>query len=180
MLRLTKMQWTSWEVKFLDLTTRRSKFMILYNIIICNIMISVSMDTLISVSSGNCPWCSYFTRILLTRLGEVVTCLYKISHTTYSDMPRGVIKASSKNFESFVMVDEKAGIVIWSIQRNVMVTERIPTIYIFTLKKYLALHRAVQLCLYYYMLHYTYICIYLHIYRYIAKLSFQCLIDTVY
>ena len=28
------------------------------------------------------------------RLGEVVTSLYKISHTTYSDMPRGVIKAS--------------------------------------------------------------------------------------
>merc|ERR1712113_792516 len=26
------------------------------------------------------------------KLGEVVTCLYKISHTTYSDMPRGVIK----------------------------------------------------------------------------------------
>ena len=30
----------------------------------------------------------------LFRLGEVVTSLYKISHTTYSDMPRGVIKAS--------------------------------------------------------------------------------------
>merc|ERR1719389_279174 len=26
------------------------------------------------------------------KLGEVVTSLYKISHTTYSDMPRGVIK----------------------------------------------------------------------------------------
>merc|ERR1712156_1303782 len=26
------------------------------------------------------------------KLGEVVTKLYKISHTTYSDMPRGVIK----------------------------------------------------------------------------------------
>ena len=28
------------------------------------------------------------------KLGEVVTKLYKISHTTYSDMPRGVIKVS--------------------------------------------------------------------------------------
>ena len=26
------------------------------------------------------------------KLGEVVTKLYKISHTTYADMPRGVIK----------------------------------------------------------------------------------------
>merc|ERR1712158_192565 len=26
------------------------------------------------------------------KLGEIVTSLYKISHTTYSDMPRGVIK----------------------------------------------------------------------------------------
>jgi len=26
------------------------------------------------------------------RLGEIVTSLYKISHTTYSDMPRGTIK----------------------------------------------------------------------------------------
>jgi len=26
------------------------------------------------------------------RLGEIVTSLYKISHTTYADMPRGVIK----------------------------------------------------------------------------------------
>ena len=33
--------------------------------------------------------------ILLLRLGEIVTSLYKISHTTYSDMPRGVIKASA-------------------------------------------------------------------------------------
>ena len=31
------------------------------------------------------------------KLGEVVTKLYKISHTTYSDMPRGVIKVNIIN-----------------------------------------------------------------------------------
>ena len=31
------------------------------------------------------------------KLGEVVTKLYKISHTTYSDMPRGVIKVNINN-----------------------------------------------------------------------------------
>ena len=30
------------------------------------------------------------------KLGEVVTKLYKISHTTYSDMPRGVIKVGTQ------------------------------------------------------------------------------------
>ena len=41
------------------------------------------------------------------KLGEVVTKLYKISHTTYSDMPRGVIKVNiinnsqSKYFQIF-------------------------------------------------------------------------------
>ena len=34
---------------------------------------------------------------LKEKLGEVVTKLYKISHTTYSDMPRGVIKVNIIN-----------------------------------------------------------------------------------
>ena len=35
------------------------------------------------------------------KLGEVVTKLYKISHTTYSDMPRGVIKVNINIFQTF-------------------------------------------------------------------------------
>ena len=35
------------------------------------------------------------------KLGEVVTKLYKISHTTYSDMPRGVIKVNIHIFQTF-------------------------------------------------------------------------------
>ena len=77
MHRLTKMQWMSWEGKSQDLTTRRSKLGI--------ILILLTFDDQASIF------------ILLLRLGEIVTSLYKISHTTYSDMPRGVIKASSFN-----------------------------------------------------------------------------------
>ena len=54
--------------------------------------LTTNFKLVVNVSKGN-------TSISITfiRLGEIVTSLYKISHTTYSDMPRGVIKASSRH-----------------------------------------------------------------------------------
>merc|ERR1712203_183256 len=53
------------------------------------------------------------------KLGEVVTSLYKISHTTYSDMPRGVIKDTlMKKLTCKTLMEILPGEVVGKIQKE--------------------------------------------------------------